>query len=78
MNALHKGVSVAGCVLVVTTPPCLGCARLIHHSGIHKVIIGNATYSSEGVEYLSFHGVIVSAPSIIKLRSAVATDHLDR
>jgi dCMP deaminase len=78
MNALHKGVSVAGCVLVVTTPPCLGCARLIHHAGIAEVIIGGITYSSEGAEYLRARGVAVSAPSIIELRSAVATDHLDR
>jgi dCMP deaminase len=78
MNALHKGVSVAGCVLIVTTPPCLGCALLIHHSGIKEVIIGGKAYSSEGTRYLKAHYIPISAPSIIELRSAVAADHLDR
>ena len=52
MNALHKGVSVAGCTLVVTTPPCLGCARLIHHAGIERVVIGGRSYDSQGADYL--------------------------
>jgi dCMP deaminase len=78
MNALHKGVSVAGCVLIVTTPPCLGCALLIHHSGIKEVIIGGKAYSSEGTRYLKAHYIPISAPSIIELRSAVEADHLDR
>lgn len=59
-NALHKGVSVAGCTLVVTTPPCLGCARIIHHSGIAQVYYGDRPYCLAGVNYLRTHGVAVS------------------
>lgn len=58
-NALHKGVSVAGCTLVVTTPPCLGCARLIHHSGIAHVYYGGRAYDHAGKDYLVKHGVSV-------------------
>lgn len=59
MNALHKGISVAGCSLVVTLVPCLGCARLIHHSGIAEVYIGSTEeYATEGRKYLEAHGVV--------------------
>lgn len=58
MNALHKGISVADCALVVTLAPCLGCARLIHHSGIAEVYIGSTEhYESNGLAYLRAHGV---------------------
>lgn len=59
-NALHKGVSVAGCSLIVTTPPCLACARLIHHSGIKSVYYGDAPYDLTGTTYLRRNGVDVS------------------
>lgn len=59
-NALHKGVSVAGCTLIVTTPPCLGCARLIHHSGITSVYYGRSPYDLSGVTYLRKAGITVS------------------
>jgi len=60
MNALHKGISVAGCSLVVTLAPCLGCARLIHHAGIASVYVGTAEhYAAHGLDYLSEHKVAV-------------------
>lgn len=62
-NALHKGVSVAGCTLIVTTPPCLGCARLIHHAGISSVYYGEKPYGLEGAEYLKRNGVVTVAVS---------------
>lgn len=59
-NALHKGVSVAGCALVVTTPPCLACARLIHHAGVGLVVVpAGVEYDLRGVEYLQRSGVAV-------------------
>lgn len=59
-NALHKGVSVAGCALVVTLPPCLACARLIHHAGVELVVVAEGTeYDMRGVEYLREHNVTV-------------------
>ena len=62
MNALHKGISVAGCSLVVTLAPCLGCARLIHHSGITCVYISSAEhYESHGLAYLREHGVTLQS-----------------
>lgn len=59
-NALHKGVSVAGCTLIVTTPPCLSCARIIHHSGITHVFYGDQPYDLSGVRYLRANGVEVA------------------
>ena len=37
-NAARSGVSVHGCVLVVTHTPCLSCAGLIVQSGITAVL----------------------------------------
>lgn len=60
MNALHKGISVAGCALIVTLPPCFGCARLIHHAGISSVYVAaGAEYQGDGVSYLETYGVDV-------------------
>jgi dCMP deaminase len=60
MNALHKGISVAGCSLIVTLAPCLGCARLIHHSGISSVYVrSREVYDAHGLTYLEGFGVSV-------------------
>ena len=52
MNAVNKGVSVAGCTLVITTSPCLACARLIHHAGILRVICQRSESYTRGIRYL--------------------------
>ena len=59
MNAAHRGISVAGCAMIVTTSPCLSCARLIHHAGIREVVT-LANYDARGVAYLRNVGVEVS------------------
>lgn len=53
MNALRKGISVDRCSLVITTAPCLVCARLIHHAGIQHVFFPESSkYDRRGQEYL--------------------------
>ena len=37
-NAARCGVSIDGCAIVVTSMPCMGCAKLIVQSGICEVL----------------------------------------
>jgi dCMP deaminase len=62
-NAAYEGVSLKGSWLVCTAPPCLMCAKMIHHAGIEQVFFTNLmpdrwTYS-DGVDYLKENGVVV-------------------
>ncbi len=56
-NALRQGTKTLGMNLIVTTAPCLMCAKLIHHSGIAKVYYKTSYSTSEGIEYLINSGV---------------------
>lgn len=59
-NAAAGGVPTRGAWLIVTGEPCLMCAKMIHHSGITKVIIVRGGYAGEnGCGYLLDHGVLV-------------------
>ena len=62
-NAAYEGVSLKGSWLVCTAPPCLMCAKMIHHAGIEQVFFTNLmperwTYS-DGVNYLKENGVLL-------------------
>ena len=59
MNALQTGGNVNGAHLIVSTPPCLACSKLIHHSGISVVHTAKTEQYPEGCEYLLKRGVIV-------------------
>jgi len=57
-NASKKGISLKDCSIVISTRPCLLCAKIIHHSGISKVIIPkNSNYSLDGIEYLKENNI---------------------
>jgi len=57
-NAAASGVATEGAWLIVTGEPCLMCAKLIHHSGIARVIIVDGGYGgANGLSYLDAHGV---------------------
>ena len=59
-NAAASGVATRGAWLIVTGEPCLLCAKLIHHSGIAKVLVVTRGYmGANGVQYLRDHGVSV-------------------
>ena len=61
-NCAASGVATQGAWLIVTGEPCMMCAKLIHHSGIEKVIVVGGGYAGEnGVDYLRLHGVAVDA-----------------
>lgn len=59
-NAAAAGVATEGTWMVVTGEPCRMCAKLIHHSGIVRVIIVDKGYSGyNGVDYLQRHGIAI-------------------
>ena len=66
MNAVNKGVSVDGCTLVITTSPCLACARLIHHSGISEVVCQESDSYARGIDYLKANNVSVKRVEPLK------------
>ena len=61
-NAAANGVPTRDAWLIVTGEPCIMCAKLIHHSGIAKVLVVDGGYGgANGVDYLRGHGVEVDA-----------------
>lgn len=71
-NAAHEGVSTAGCWMLITIPPCLGCAKNIQQCGIVKVLVVDVDYATDGCEYLIQHGVQVEYLSEIDLNNLEA------
>lgn len=76
-NAAASGVATRGAWLLVTGEPCIMCAKLIHHSGIEKVLVVSGGYAGEnGCAYLEQHGVGVAryaGPQDPRLAQAGAT-----
>jgi dCMP deaminase len=58
-NAARKGVGLEGTTMIISIPPCLACAKLIHHAGIKSVGCSSTGYSLDGVEYLSSNNIKV-------------------
>ena len=59
-NAAANGVLTRAAWMIVTGEPCILCAKLIHHSGISRVLIVEGGYlGANGVEYLRSHDVEV-------------------
>lgn len=61
-NAAARGVATAGSWIIVTGEPCLMCAKLIHHSGIDRVVCvrGGFAGGDAGPAYLREHNVTVA------------------
>mgnify|MGYP003123683255 CR=1 FL=1 len=52
-NAAKKGISLENCTIIVSTFPCLSCARIIHHSGLSSVVVPlDSQYDQAGIYYL--------------------------
>ena len=62
-NAAFEGVKLEGSWMICTAPPCLMCAKMIHHAGIEQVFFVNTNPERwgalEGVVYLEENNVIV-------------------
>jgi len=57
-NAARRGIALEGCTIVISTNPCLACARLIHHSGLACVAIpSDSNYSKDGIDYLKKNNI---------------------
>jgi dCMP deaminase len=48
-----------GAVLYSTCAPCIDCAKLIHQSGITRVVYGHNYKSQEGLTFLQKCGILV-------------------
>lgn len=72
-NAARLGRSLAGSWVFCSGVPCLGCARLLHHAGVVKVLAIRGGFSGEsGAPYLREHGVdVVEVDPPFDLRAAV-------
>ena len=61
MNAVKRGIAVNQCSILITTAPCLMCARLIHHAGINKVYFpSSSSYDRRGQNYLIVNNINVN------------------
>lgn len=60
-NAARLGIALDKSWMFVTGEPCIGCAKMVHHSGIAVVYCVKHGYAGghDGVEYLEKHGVEV-------------------
>lgn len=65
-NAAANGTKTRGTWMLTNVTPCIMCAKLIHHSGITKVITIPNSYKggSAGKEYLERNGIPVEEFSI--------------
>ena len=51
--------STKGATLYITLSPCTDCSKLIHQSGIKRVVYANAYKDLSGLEFLEKAGVEV-------------------
>lgn len=51
--------SCQGAILYITLSPCRECSKLIHQSGIKRVVYATAYKDLSGVEFLTKAGVVV-------------------
>ena len=67
-NAILKVASSTqscdGATLYVTLSPCRECSKLIHQSGISRVVFSEAYKDLSGIEFLKKAGVIVNQISL--------------
>ena len=57
MNAVRRGALTLKAWAVSTRDPCLMCAKALHHAGIARIYVPEAT--SAGCDYLKKYGVEV-------------------
>jgi dCMP deaminase len=54
-----------GATLYITLSPCKECSKLIHQSGIKRVVFQNGYRDTSGVDFLAKAGVIVDQIEIL-------------
>jgi len=59
-NSAKKGISLKECTMIVSTNPCLSCAKMIHHAGLAAVVVPATSYYPKiGLEYLITNNIEV-------------------
>jgi dCMP deaminase len=58
--------SCEGATLYITLSPCKECSKLIHQSGIKRVVYQEAYKDTSGLEFLHKAGIIVDEISILE------------
>lgn len=74
-NAARMGRSLAGAWVFCSGMPCVGCARLLHHAGVAKVVTIKGGYAGEnGAGYLRENRVeVVEVEPPFDLRTELVT-----
>jgi dCMP deaminase len=58
--------SCEGATLYITLSPCKECSKLIHQSGIKRVVFHNAYRDDEGIQFLIKAGVVVDHINVLE------------
>jgi dCMP deaminase len=56
----RSNLSTSGATLYCTLSPCIDCSKLILASGISRVVYQSEYKCTEGIRYLSGHGVVIN------------------
>ncbi len=59
LKVAHSTQSCEGATLYITLSPCKECSKLIHQSGIKRVVYQNAYRDTSGLDFLQKAGVEV-------------------
>ena len=57
LKCAKNGSACKGATLYITHSPCKDCAKLIHQSGINKIVYNEEYRDSDGIEFLSNAGL---------------------
>lgn len=55
----RHGISLKGSTMYITHNPCIICAKSLVNVGIERVVYDQPFRTSEGIEFLQRHGVII-------------------
>ena len=58
--------SCQGATLYITLSPCRECSKLIHQSGIKRVVYQNAYKDDSGLQFLERAGVVIDHLPIVE------------
>jgi len=70
----RSNLSTEGATLYCTLSPCIDCSKLILASGICRVVYQSEYKCTNGIEYLSRHGIIINRTDIHNI--LISTDQL--
>lgn len=60
----RSNLSTSNATLYCTLSPCMDCSKLILAAGISRVVYKSEYKCTEGIEYLSGHGIVINRTDI--------------